>query len=68
MLGGAEVLLVVGSSLTVMSGLRFVLAARRSGKPVVIVNDGPTRADELAELKVEGRLGDLLPGLAALLA
>jgi NAD-dependent deacetylase sirtuin 4 len=68
MLGGAEVLLVVGSSLTVMSGLRFVLAARRSGKPVVIVNDGPTRADELAEFKVEGRLGDLLPGLAALLA
>jgi NAD-dependent deacetylase sirtuin 4 len=68
MLDGAEVLLVVGSSLTVMSGLRFVLAARRSGKPVVIVNDGPTRADELAEFKVEGRLGELLPGLAALLA
>jgi NAD-dependent deacetylase sirtuin 4 len=68
MLDGAEVLLVVGSSLTVMSGLRFVLAARRSGKPVAIVNDGPTRADELAEVKVEGRLGELLPSLAALLA
>jgi NAD-dependent deacetylase sirtuin 4 len=68
MLDRADVLLVVGSSLTVLSGLRFVLAARRAGTPVAIVNHGPTRADELAELKVEERLGKALPRLAALLA
>ncbi|HEX7005263.1 MAG TPA: NAD-dependent protein deacetylase [Trueperaceae bacterium] len=60
----AEVLLVVGSSLAVMSGMRWVLAAVRAGKPVAIVNDGPTRGDELATLKVAGRLGEALPRLA----
>ena len=60
----AEVLLVVGSSLTVMSGMRWVLAAGRAGKPVAIINDGPTRGDDFAALKVEGRLGELLPPLA----
>ena len=63
-LEAAEVLLVVGSSLTVMSGMRWVTAAHRAGKPVAIVNDGPTRGDELAVLKVEGRLGEILPRLA----
>lgn len=64
----ADVLLVVGSSLAVMSGMRWVLAAQRGGKPVAIVNDGPTRADELADLKVEERLGRLLPQLASVLS
>jgi NAD-dependent deacetylase sirtuin 4 len=68
MLERAEVLLVAGSSLTVMSGFRWVLAAYRAGKPVAIVNDGPTRGDECAALKVEGRLGELLPALEAVLA
>jgi len=61
----AEALLVVGSSLTVFSGRRFVYGARKAGLPVAIVNLGPTRADDLAEVKVEGRLGELLPRLAA---
>jgi len=51
---------VLGSSLTVHSGLRFVRAARKQGKPVVIVNDGPTRADPDASLRVHGRLEDVL--------
>lgn len=67
MLDEAEVLLVVGSSLTVMSGLRFVLAAQRAGKPVAIVNQGPTRADDGADLKLEGKLGKVLPQLAGML-
>ena len=41
----AEVLLVVGSSLTVFSGYRFVARAAKEGKPVAIVNRGPTRGD-----------------------
>src|SRR5690606_25439752 len=59
-----DVLLVVGSSLTVYSGRRFVLRAQKDGVPVAIVNVGPTRADGMAAVKVEGRCGELLPQLA----
>ena len=65
---GADVLLVVGSSLTVFSGRRFVYGARNAGMPVAIVNLGSTRADELAQVKVEGRVGEVLPRLARALA
>ncbi|HEY1134892.1 MAG TPA: NAD-dependent protein deacetylase [Nocardioides sp.] len=41
-------LLAVGTSLTVMSGFRFVRRAARAGVPVVVVNRGTTRGDELA--------------------
>jgi NAD-dependent deacetylase sirtuin 4 len=60
----AEALLVVGSSLAVFSGRRFVLRASKQGVPVAIVNQGPTRGDEHARLKLEGRAGLLLPLLA----
>lgn len=63
LLDDAESLLVLGSSLTVFSGYRFAERAHRDGKEVLIINDGPTRADELAALKLEGRLGVLLPAL-----
>jgi NAD-dependent SIR2 family protein deacetylase len=56
-------LLVAGSSLTVFSGRRFVLRATERGIPVVIVNEGPTRGDEIAAFKVEARLGVALPRL-----
>ena len=52
-LGTDGVLLVAGSSLTVMSGLRFVKRAARNGTPIVIVNRGRTRGDELATHKLE---------------
>ncbi|MFO7564690.1 MAG: NAD-dependent protein deacetylase [Enhygromyxa sp.] len=61
----AELLLVLGSSLAVFSGLRFVRRAHASGIPVAIVNVGPTRARGLAALEVEARLGELLPRLAS---
>jgi NAD-dependent SIR2 family protein deacetylase len=64
----AEVLLVVGSSLTVFSGYRFVRRAAERSIPVAIVNLGPTRGDEHAALRVDARLGDLLPRLAARLS
>jgi NAD-dependent SIR2 family protein deacetylase len=53
MVDDAGALLVAGSSLTVMSGLRFVRHAAKAGKPVVIVNRGATRGDPLATVKVE---------------
>lgn len=59
-------LLVVGSSLAVMSGLRFVKRAAKQGTPVVIVNRGWTRGDELATYKVEWGCSEFLTDLLAL--
>lgn len=60
----AEVLLVAGSSLTVFSGRRFVYRAVERELPIAVVNLGPTRADEVATVKVEERLGSVLPVVA----
>jgi NAD-dependent SIR2 family protein deacetylase len=60
----ARALLVLGSSLTVMSGLRFVRHAAKSGKPVAIVNQGPTRGDDHASVRLDLPLGPTLTGLA----
>ena len=60
----ADALLVAGSSLTVFSGLRFVRHAAAAGKPVAIVNRGPTRGDPLATVKVDGGCSELLALLA----
>ena len=60
----AEMLLVVGSSLAVYSGFRFVRRAADQARPVGIVNLGPTRGDPLAHLRIEERTGTLLPRLA----
>lgn len=59
----SDALLVAGSSLTVMSGFRFVRYAAKAGLPVVIVNRGPTRGDELATVKLEQGCSEFLTGL-----
>ncbi|RZS89685.1 NAD-dependent SIR2 family protein deacetylase [Motilibacter rhizosphaerae] len=59
----AASLLVLGSSLHVMSGYRFVLHAVRRGIPVALVNLGPTRGDRHADLRLDAPLGAVLPGL-----
>ncbi|MCG7527556.1 NAD-dependent protein deacetylase [Streptomyces sp. OfavH-34-F] len=56
----AASLLVLGSSLTVMSGLRFVRQAARSGKRVLIINRRPTRGDAQAVTRIELPLGPAL--------
>lgn len=61
----AEALLVVGSSLTVMSGFRFVRQAHRLGRPVVIVNRGATRGDPLATVTLEAGCSEFLTALRA---
>ena len=53
-LDDADALLVVGSSLMVFSGYRFVRAAREQGKECAALNLGRTRADGELTLKVEG--------------
>jgi len=64
MVESAAALLVLGSSLTVMSGYRFVKRAADLGIPVAIINQGPTRGDALAEVRVDAPLGEVLPELA----
>ena len=59
----ADAVLVVGSSLMVYSGYRFVHAAAQSGKPIAAVNLGRTRADELLTLKVSQPCATALAGL-----
>lgn len=59
-LARADAMLVVGSSLMVYSGFRFVQAAARAGLPVAALNHGRTRADELLSLKVEHDCADAL--------
>ncbi|MFS4093556.1 NAD-dependent protein deacetylase [Streptomyces sp. AF1A] len=60
----AASLLVLGSSLTVMSGLRFVRQAAEAGKPVLIVNLAPTRGDRHARTRVGLPLGPALSSVA----
>ncbi|MCA1711224.1 MAG: NAD-dependent deacetylase, partial [Actinobacteria bacterium] len=60
---GARALVVLGSSLTVMSGYRFVLRAGKHGVPVGIVNQGATRGDDKAVVTVDAPLGEVLPAL-----
>lgn len=60
----ARSLLVLGSSLTVMSGFRFVVRAAKLGIPVAIVNQGPTRGDDYCTVRVDAPLGAVLSSCA----
>lgn len=62
-----EILVVLGSSLTVMSGLRFVRHNAKRQQPVVIINRGLTRGDDLASLKIDGGCSETLAELRATL-
>lgn len=59
----ANAVLVLGSSLTVMSGFRFVRYAAKAGKPVLIINQGHTRGDPYAAHRVNLPLGQALTAL-----
>lgn len=72
MVAAAEGVVVAGSSLTVMSGLRFVKKAAKDGKAVIIINRGETRGDELADVKIDAGVSECMSyitqGLAPRLA
>jgi NAD-dependent SIR2 family protein deacetylase len=68
LVGQAGALVVLGSSLTVMSGFRFVRQAAKLDIPVVIVNQGTTRGDELATATLDAPLGDTLTRLVSTLS
>jgi NAD-dependent SIR2 family protein deacetylase len=60
----ARALVVLGSSLTVMSGLRYVRHAATLQRPIVIVNQGATRGDPYATAILDAPLGPTLSALA----
>ena len=63
----AEAVLVVGSSLAVYSGYRFVLRAAKEDLPIAILNLGESRGDAVARCCVQGSFGDTMPRIAAAL-
>ncbi|MDG0992011.1 MAG: NAD-dependent protein deacetylase [Luminiphilus sp.] len=67
-LTAADGLLVVGSSLQVFSGFRFCRQAIDQGKPLVVFNEGTTRADAIATLKINAGALALFRDIAAALS
>jgi NAD-dependent SIR2 family protein deacetylase len=67
LLAEAEALLVVGTSLAVYSGYRFVRAAVERELPIALVNLGESRGAEHAAVHLEARAGDVLPRLVSAL-
>lgn len=63
----SRALVVLGSSLTVMSGFRYVRHAAGLQRPVVIVNQGETRGDGYATATLDAPLGQTLTDLVAAL-
>lgn len=57
----ADALLVLGSSLSVQSGMRFVRKALKDGQVVMVAEDGPTRPDDRDIVRLHGRLEELPP-------
>jgi NAD-dependent deacetylase len=65
---GADVMLVVGSSLVVYPAAHVPLAAVEAGATLIVVNAEPTPIDRFAEVVIRGRSGEVLPELAALVS
>ena len=66
--GEADLLLAIGTTLTVRPAASLVDVALRGGARVVVVNDGPTAYDGLASARLEGLIGEVLPLLVGELA
>jgi NAD-dependent deacetylase len=62
---GCDLLLAIGTTLAVYPVAGMVPAAKRSGARIAIVNGDPTEMDDLADLVVRGKIGELLPQIAA---
>src|SRR5579864_2440061 len=63
----ADVMLVVGSSLVVYPAAEIPLAAVRAGARMIVVNAEPTPVDDLAEVVIRGRSGEVLPEIVRLI-
>ncbi len=60
---GADLVVALGSTLSVYPAANIPLLAAAKGSPYVIINRGPTEQDELPEvtLRLEGDVGEILP-------
>lgn len=58
-----DVLVAVGSTLSVYPVAAMVPVARQSGARIVIVNGGPTEMDDLADVVVVGSISEILPAI-----
>ena len=56
-----DVILVVGSTLSVYPAANFPVLAKRNGAKLIIINEGPTELDEIADIRVESKAGEFLP-------
>ena len=56
-------MIAVGSTLSVYPAAHVPLDAKEAGARYVIVNQGPTEQDHLADVRLEGAAGTLLPEL-----
>jgi len=61
-------ILAIGTTLSTYSAFRLFRDAAQDRKPIAILTDGPTRADELADLKFEARCSEMLVEVEAVLA
>jgi NAD-dependent SIR2 family protein deacetylase len=59
----SDALLVAGSSLVVNTGMRLVTLAHKRKKPIVIINRGPTKADRMATVRIEGGTSETLDSI-----
>ena len=59
----ADVFLVAGSSLAVRPAGGLPERARKAGARLIIVNEGPTRFDDRADMRIQGKTGEVLPAL-----
>lgn len=66
MVNAANALLVAGSTLTVYSGRRFAIHAKKQGMPIAIINSGQTRADDLATIRINADVCEVLSSVAGL--
>lgn len=63
LLADSDALLVAGSSLVVNTGMRLVERARKQKKPVIVINRGPTKADSVATVRIEGGTSEYLASI-----
>jgi NAD-dependent deacetylase len=64
---GADVMLVVGTSLLVYPAADIPLVALRAGAPMIVINAEPTPFDKLAQVVIHGKSGEVLPEILALI-
>eukprot|EP01119_Soliformovum_irregulare_P007122 TRINITY_DN19523_c0_g1_i1.p1 TRINITY_DN19523_c0_g1~~TRINITY_DN19523_c0_g1_i1.p1 ORF type:complete len:319 (+),score=40.41 TRINITY_DN19523_c0_g1_i1:39-995(+) len=60
----SDALIAIGTSLQVYSAFRFAKAAAQNQIPFAIINIGPTRADSIAQLKIEAQSGKIMKEIA----